>query len=182
MVNSLSVFTVLIQRNSNLNETLSLSQPDGENSVDWGIPSLISITLRHLPHLYSLLQTKSTSSPIGYQWGQLKAPLGELRLKCVELFLVLFGSGYKEVSLSLSNLNVLDVILSLFFEFQWNNILHSLVENLVQIVLDGEGERVKENLLVEGKFVERLLDTFDSVENSQDPKAFRPGYMGHLIR
>ncbi len=92
------------------------------------------------------------------QFGVLKPPLGETRLKLVELFLVACRCNYKRLNTLLAKLHVIPFVMDLFYQYEWNNMLHGLVENLVQTITESEADVLKRSLFFDAKFIERIVE------------------------
>jgi len=78
-------------------------------------------------------------------------------------------------------IGVLTTCLNLFFQYPWNNFLHSTVEQIIQTVLDGENEELKIHLLRDAKLLDGICEA--SRENDEEcakPRGVRRGYMGHI--
>jgi len=82
--------------------------------------------------------------------------------------------------------NVLATMLDLFFEFPWNNFLHSVVYDLIHQILTGRVDGGANRLLAislfrDAKLMERIVEgqKLNDVESTK-PKGVRLGYMGHL--
>ncbi|KAI0256604.1 SIT4 phosphatase-associated protein-domain-containing protein [Lactifluus subvellereus] len=82
--------------------------------------------------------------------------------------------------------NVLATILDLFFEYPWNNFLHSVVYDLIHQILTGRVDGGANRLLAialfrDAKLMERIVEgqKLNDVESAK-PKGVRLGYMGHL--
>lgn len=117
------------------------------------------------------------------QYGELSPPFGETRMKAVELVLVLFRSNYPEISAKLLELRVLPTIMDLFFEYEWNNMLHGLVESIIRTILDSRSEDLKTALFEQAGLVTRFLEAYGkNADAVAAPKGCRLGYMGHLVR
>lgn len=82
--------------------------------------------------------------------------------------------------------NVLTTILDLFFEFPWNNFLHSVVYDLIHQVLTGRIDGGANRLLAvalfrDARLMERIVEgQILNDSESTKPKGVRLGYMGHL--
>ncbi|TFK36388.1 SIT4 phosphatase-associated protein-domain-containing protein [Crucibulum laeve] len=84
------------------------------------------------------------------------------------------------------DLNLLSTVLDLFFDFPWNNFLHSAVYDVVHQVLTGNVENglnreLAISLFRDAKILHRIIDgqKRNDAEISK-PKGVRLGYMGHL--
>jgi len=185
LTNCLSIIIVLVQRDANRRSELQQDE-----HLDAALPPIIEQVLKHLPQLASLLTKPPDAQRVLLtQYGQLNPPLGETRMKAVELFLVLFRSNYGDVNQKLAELKVVPSILDLFFQYEWNNMLHGLVESIIRTILESESFALKQSLFVDGKFVDRVLSAYKKNEGqaltrppSSKKGGFRIGYMGHLVR
>ncbi|KDQ61229.1 hypothetical protein JAAARDRAFT_173829 [Jaapia argillacea MUCL 33604] len=82
--------------------------------------------------------------------------------------------------------NVLSTVLDLFFEYPWNNFLHSVVYDVLHQVLtghvdDGMNRELTVALFRDAKLMHRIVEgqRRNDIE-STNPKGVRLGYMGHL--
>ncbi|KAL4068116.1 SIT4 phosphatase-associated protein-domain-containing protein [Scleroderma citrinum] len=93
------------------------------------------------------------------------------------------GEGMKQVFL---NQSVLPTLLDLFFEFPWNNFLHSVVYDFIHQVLTGrvDGGLNREltiALFRDARLMQRIVEGQKQNDaESVKPKSVRLGYMGHL--
>lgn len=67
-------------------------------------------------------------SPIETTIGILDPPVGNTRLQVTKLIASLILSNNADLVQELISLGTLQVLLDLFFKFQWNNFLHTQVE------------------------------------------------------
>ncbi|KZT70090.1 SAPS-domain-containing protein [Daedalea quercina L-15889] len=82
--------------------------------------------------------------------------------------------------------NVVSTLLDLFFDFPWNNFLHSVVYDLVHQILTGRidggfNRELTVALFRDARLMHRIIE--GSKRNDQEsakPKGVRLGYMGHL--
>lgn len=74
--------------------------------------------------------------------GTLDPPLGNTRLQVTKLFTGVISSNNDEIMNEMINCDTFSVLLDLFFKYQWNNFLHTQVENCLMTALknsfDGE--------------------------------------------
>jgi len=146
------------------------------------LPDLLKATMEHAPKLYSYLETpKADTTKVCLPGFGDIIPLGFHRLKIVEFFCVLVKTNYICISQKLIQIGAITRCLSLFFEYPWNNFLHSLVCQMIEEILSGQDEDLKLSLFNEGKLLD-LISTA-SKENEQavsQPKGFRRGHMGYI--
>ncbi|KAI0093776.1 SIT4 phosphatase-associated protein-domain-containing protein [Irpex rosettiformis] len=82
--------------------------------------------------------------------------------------------------------NVASTLLDLFFEFPWNNFLHSVVYDLIHQVLTGRidtgyNRELTVSLFRDARLMHRIIEGSkrNDIESAK-PKGVRLGYMGHL--
>ncbi len=113
--------------------------------------------------------------------------MGEMRLKVVEHLLTLFRvtvERYSSIGKVIASLDIFNILLDLFFKYEFNNILHCQVFTVIQMVLESKDEDLTRALLIEAKLVERLLDAYhknEEIASTGNNKAFRLGYMGFVV-
>jgi len=72
------------------------------------------------------------------QYGSLKPPVGPLRLKVIELMVALLRCNtLPELCNRIAALDLIPLAIDLFFTYEWHNILHGLVEHIIQMILSG---------------------------------------------
>jgi len=70
-------------------------------------------------------------------------PLGSLRLKIIELFVIFLHTNNLSINKKILDLNVIPCYIDLFFKYQWNNFLHSLVHDMIVKIFSAEFEQKK---------------------------------------
>lgn len=188
MQSETACFTSIFFRSENAEQMTAL---DVER-LRVGVNRVLAAVLPRLADFLKLL----TDPPQKLCWtttfGVLDPPLGQTRLEVCHLVNALINSNNEDVNKKLAELGALPIILDLFFEYSWNNFLHTQVAQLVSAVissahsLDQEGNKVHpllDQLLGTCTLVQRCLDAWDanSLEQSQ-PGKHRRGYMGHLTK
>jgi len=94
-----------------------------------------------LPALCTVLKADSAAELIETQWGGRIRPLGMTRLLLAELVGSLIVSGLVSGVIADCAEDPLGLLVGLFFEYEWNNALHSVVERVVRAILTGERPR-----------------------------------------
>lgn len=157
-----------------------------------GVDKVLAAVLPRLDDFLKLLKEPPQKLCWTTTFGVLDPPLGQTRLEVCHLVNALINSNNEDVNKKLAELGALPTILDLFFEYSWNNFLHTQVAQLVSAVvssahsLDQEGNKVHpllDQLLGSCTLVQRCLDAWDAntLEQSQ-PGKHRRGYMGHLTK
>eukprot|EP00586_Coscinodiscus_wailesii_P023044 CAMPEP_0172504180 /NCGR_PEP_ID=MMETSP1066-20121228/176185_1 /TAXON_ID=671091 /ORGANISM="Coscinodiscus wailesii, Strain CCMP2513" /LENGTH=783 /DNA_ID=CAMNT_0013280239 /DNA_START=196 /DNA_END=2547 /DNA_ORIENTATION=- len=143
------------------------------------------LVLQQRSHLETILSSFTTllTHPSTQSWTmpnqsrQNQRILGCSRLaivKCVHALVLLTDPQIDHILIQHGMFNIL---LDLFFQFEWSNILQSNVTSILMSVLNGgEGRyNTQVHLIVECALVDRIIHGFDK---NNGP---RRGYLGHLI-
>ncbi len=104
------------------------------------LPPLLAVSARKLEQFDGYLRTPMTAMQTTV--GQLN-PLGFYRLKVVEFYHSLLRTRYRSIDQQFVKQGSLKIMLDLFFTFKWNNFLHSIIEQIVQVILDGQNDDLK---------------------------------------
>ncbi|KAL9652266.1 hypothetical protein ABK040_011926 [Willaertia magna] len=181
----------LLANNQVLNEGISLLHTLIDTSIDLmdtdfdeNLPNAIKVILSKLPDLVNLLKELPTdnNNTLVLTFGTLNPPLGETRLKVIEFLSSLYHIRCEPVEKALIECNVLNVVIDLFFKYEFNNLLHNLLLNIISFILSGDSQSLKKNLFVDCKIVERILKANKlNDQNMKEGNKMRKGYMGHLI-
>jgi serine/threonine-protein phosphatase 6 regulatory subunit 3 len=144
------------------------------------LPPILRLVLDHLPK-FSTLLASSTGEQVPMTFGTLSPPLGFHRLKVLEFFAALFKTSYRAVEQAIMTANVLPACLDLFFAYPWNNFLHSVVEQIVIHILEGQNQELKLYLLQNCKLVQRIIegDKRNQAEVNRE-RGLRLGFMGFI--
>lgn len=168
----LTVVIELLKRNTNINGG---HQDSGE------LPVLFSVVLENLNNFVNILTTNKPEHAVLTTVGEI-VPLGFHRLKVVEFLMSLVKSNHQRVDEELIKLNILSTCLDIFFNYKWNNFLHSIIEQMLVTILEGENEELKFSLFSHTKLADRIVAAWkENEEEIQKPKGMRRGYMGHLM-
>ncbi|EFC45663.1 SAPS domain-containing protein [Naegleria gruberi] len=177
----------LLENNDVLNEGIALLHTLIDTSVDLmdadfdeQLPSAIKVILTKLPQLVKLLENPPTQPSLTLTFGTLSPPLGETRLKVVEFLSSLYHIRCELVEKALISSNVLGVVINLFFQYEFNNMLHNLLLNIISFILASESHALKKNLFVDCQIIERILQASKLNEQAIAENKMRKGYMGHL--
>eukprot|EP01103_Thecamoeba_quadrilineata_P002180 TRINITY_DN12178_c0_g1_i1.p1 TRINITY_DN12178_c0_g1~~TRINITY_DN12178_c0_g1_i1.p1 ORF type:complete len:566 (-),score=148.38 TRINITY_DN12178_c0_g1_i1:140-1837(-) len=139
-----------------------------------GVPEPITVSIENLPQMIDILKNSNAPSMMT-STGELKPPFGFRRMKTLDFLLGLVETGYRAVEDALLEHDFFQIVFDLFFQYPWNNFLHSSVEHLIEVVLDGSNEDLKLQLFTKYKLADRMIDA-----NEENEKEKR-GFMGHLI-
>uniref|UniRef100_A0A8C2I0W2 Protein phosphatase 6, regulatory subunit 2b n=2 Tax=Cyprinus carpio TaxID=7962 RepID=A0A8C2I0W2_CYPCA len=159
----------------------------------------------HLKHFHHLLLNPPKKCVMLTTMGVLEEPFGNTRLHASRLMAALLYTRAPRIHLELCQLNMINLLLDLFFKFSWNNFLHIQVEHCVSAILNqttpnGKTHDSPDQIQLETqdtqnsektdmftccgmiKLVQRILDAWEENDKTQEAGGMRKGYMGHLTR
>lgn len=132
-------------------------------------------------HQSPISESSVTSSPVSKSYSLRRSSKRTVTSDVISEVPV--GERTKQVFL---NQSVLSTLLDLFFEFPWNNFLHSVVYDFIHQVLTGrvDGGLNREltiALFRDARLMQRIVEgQRQNDAESVKPKGVRLGYMGHL--
>eukprot|EP01091_Cochliopodium_minus_P014882 TRINITY_DN5152_c0_g1_i1.p1 TRINITY_DN5152_c0_g1~~TRINITY_DN5152_c0_g1_i1.p1 ORF type:complete len:536 (-),score=144.09 TRINITY_DN5152_c0_g1_i1:86-1693(-) len=143
------------------------------------VPTPLYVILKHLDSFKNMI-SKQDEPEITMTTGKVRS-LGFKKLKIVQFCAPLFATNYKSIGDSLMKTDLLQVLLSLFFEYEWNNFLHIILSQMIYTILDGEDQKLKEFLVIDAQLASRIVNASKLSDQAQDtPRGFRKGYMGFV--
>lgn len=191
LVHSLSVCISLLDPKQYVLIGMSRGQHTMD-SIPMVRPETIEGMLQRLGDLLELLNVSADERVLPTTYGELRPPLGTHRLKIVEFIGVLLRTNNEEATQKLVQLNAIQIVLNLFFEYPFNNMLHHHVETMVISCIESSSKMLMDHIFLECDFVARLLKTdknpFVSKEASKHIVSIpgkappRIGNIGHLTR
>jgi hypothetical protein len=146
-----------------------------ESAAQNGLPiATPACLLQHLPsvlfQLRGLLRHESTKT-----WTSMmqfskepQAILGTSRLRIIRLVESLVLLGNSNVDAVLCESEILQVCLDLFWEFEWNSMLHQSVANLLVHVFEGANARaaLQQYFVQDCNLLERLVESFEEEQEA----------------
>eukprot|EP01004_Peranema_trichophorum_P009582 NODE_832_length_2321_cov_72.071429_g708_i0.p1 GENE.NODE_832_length_2321_cov_72.071429_g708_i0~~NODE_832_length_2321_cov_72.071429_g708_i0.p1 ORF type:complete len:691 (-),score=120.11 NODE_832_length_2321_cov_72.071429_g708_i0:172-2244(-) len=159
---------------------LCQNNKDEDSDIDNKIDETFRGFLDFTEQLVAFLRNPGELEQIELTWGTLTPPLGMVRLKVVELLLVLLKTKRRYVEDQMLQLNLLSVCLDLFFTYDMNNLLHILVDEIIVSCLYSENAELITDLFSKAQLLNRLIKAVQDDEN-RPPKSTRKGYFGHII-
>uniref|UniRef100_A0A8C1M8I2 Protein phosphatase 6, regulatory subunit 2b n=1 Tax=Cyprinus carpio TaxID=7962 RepID=A0A8C1M8I2_CYPCA len=174
--------------------------------------SILMAIQTHLKHFHHLLLNPPKKCVMLTTMGILEEPFGNARLHGSRLMAALLYTRAPRIHHELCQLNMINLLLDLFFKFSWNNFLHIQVEHCVSAILNQPTTNGKthdspdqiqletkdtqnsdksdmfthcdliKHLLKDCRLVQRILDAWEENDKTQEAGGMRKGYMGHITR
>lgn len=129
------LLTLLESRRSGLEGLMDLYSQGCERSYTVN-SSILRAIEPHLKDFQQLLLNPPTRSAILTTVGVLEQPLGSARLHVARLVASLLQTCDLSICQEICRLNIMDLLLDLFFKYTWNNFLHLQVELCVASIMN----------------------------------------------
>ncbi|KAK0044598.1 serine/threonine-protein phosphatase 6 regulatory subunit 3-like isoform X3 [Biomphalaria pfeifferi] len=193
LVNGLCVIHTLLEvRRQGMDQPEQLSNGDHDR-FSQGINNVISAIIPRLKDFHDLLENPPLQrySVMPTSVGILEPPLGNTRLQVSKLVTALVGANMHDVNVELTSLGTIQTLLNLYFKYEWNNFLHTQLEQCLLIILnnnpievDGKHEHpLLIQLFKDYNLIQRLLNEWEANDQQQNaPSGKRRGFMGHLTK
>jgi serine/threonine-protein phosphatase 6 regulatory subunit 3 len=151
-------------------------------------------TLQKLVRLLDVTERRGDElalSELSTTYGHIKPPVGQLRLKIVDLLASLFRTTEPLAERAIINTMAVTRAMDMFLEYPFNNALHGGVTMLLTAFEEGS-EELRRYLMEEAKLIEWLVHAPRTLTNASAEKTLislrkentvlRAGYCGHLTQ
>lgn len=158
-----------------LNQNQVLSTEIVENEViTEGICNALSA---RWPQIHQLLiqPPKQSYCPMLTTWGLLRLPVGRVRILIIQLVTMVIKLNMDNLNNQLQQLNTIAIILDLYFEYVWNNLLHAQVEACIHALLNVNNYQAIEQIFSNYKLLQKIMSIF-----KENEKGLGVAYFGHL--
>lgn len=174
--NIVSVSTMLVKlicleisNSSSLDEKTTVEQ----------LPGVLKELLSQLDNLKAQLVPVEVQDPFSLPFGSINKPFGFLRLRILELIAAFVDSRILCVYKLLAESQVFSLLVDIFFEYKWNNVVHVLVDSILKTVLDNMDDSLVGPLFEQSKIHERIADAGILCFQTQSGSCYdRVGFMG----
>jgi serine/threonine-protein phosphatase 6 regulatory subunit 3 len=186
LINGLSVIQMLLEfrKIGSDGQMEALTTVENEKFLE-GIDGVLKAVIPRLPDFHKLLTHPPLQHymPMPTTFGLLTVPLGNARLQTVRLFASLLGTNSPAVYEELARLDTLNVLLDLYFQYIWNNFLHTQVEHCIIAIVNCNDCSLLSRLIGEFQLLDKIVEAFNRNQEDQcKPGGHRKGFMGHLTR
>ncbi|XP_031622169.1 serine/threonine-protein phosphatase 6 regulatory subunit 3-B [Contarinia nasturtii] len=155
------------------------------------IANIVQQIKPRVKELHELLVNPPTKFDIRNTVTLLSPPFGSTRLHICTLLSVLIETGNQDIIDAICETDFFNVLLDLFKQYCWNNILHSQVKKCFSYAFSAfvHGDdntctpsALQTHILVKCNVASKLIDCWKHNDESQSKEnGRRLGYMGHLI-
>ncbi|KAL9656648.1 hypothetical protein ABK040_002919 [Willaertia magna] len=188
LVHGIPFLRIVISANDEIEDSDDDTSDEGTQKSHQGMGSkIIPIILSRTKQFTSLLNDQEfiTQLPsMALTHGVLDPPLGETRLRVIEHLLTLFKISQNNLDYQkeLTSLNVMNILIDLFFKYEFNSMLHCQVYDMIKIVLTSNNTEMKLKLIKDCELCQKLLAAHDkNKQRLSESKGFSLGYMGFVV-
>jgi len=172
--------------------TPKVMQPSEDSPTETPIQSvelsdeipLVAALIDNLEHIVQYIGN-TTGTQIKAQYGGEVIPFGSARLKLVELLIIAMKANNKKIYAKLIEVNFLETLLKLITKYEWNNMLHNQIEKVINLIIDGNSDELKEALFGKAALLATIIEATRETEftmlNNKGRK-IRKGYLGQITR
>lgn len=204
ILNGISVLSSLIEIKRPTIEGMEELIPVDIERIAQGCHTALEVLSSKLQDFHNVLVKPQSMVAMETTFGVLDPPLGKVRLAVAGLIASAIATSSLIINDTLAKTGTMDVLLSLFSRYEWNNFLHSHVAQCIGAILcseapsdmdapsdnDAELETIEtglsvnlvQNLFQDCNLIQRCLDLWEANEISERSGNGRRGYMGHLTR
>eukprot|EP00697_Spironema_sp_BW2_P007442 gnl/Spiro4/21722_TR10639_c0_g1_i1.p1 gnl/Spiro4/21722_TR10639_c0_g1~~gnl/Spiro4/21722_TR10639_c0_g1_i1.p1 ORF type:complete len:806 (-),score=242.11 gnl/Spiro4/21722_TR10639_c0_g1_i1:163-2361(-) len=145
-------------------------------------PQIVALLQERVAYFHEQLVTPPATL-ITTSMGPIVPPFGTRRLSIVDFLQSVFSSRLHDLQQSFAEAGTLCALWDLFFQYEWNNILHHVTVNIYAAILEGSNEQLQRELFTRCNIVARILRAIadNETKRAQDPKRRRKGWMGHVL-
>ncbi|CAG9316098.1 unnamed protein product [Blepharisma stoltei] len=183
-----AVVTVLrsIMTSSSRSDLLTLNKKPDEDSAtileDEESPEFIESFIQVLPKLKEILENVHNTQILTVFNEDIES-LGEGKIKIIEVLYAAIKMEIKEIQAKIEEIEVVRVIVGLFFNYEWNSILHATFEQFANAVLASSSQALKEQLLKTSGFLNKMIEKgLNPTRPGTRNPSLRPGYMGYITK
>lgn len=119
-----------------LQTLIESKQPNSSSMIKKTIEQTQEEIEKHLIKFHELLLNPPKQEPIKTTFGIIQKPLGYMRLEVVNLIRALISTNSPNIIKKLVELKTMKVVVDLFIDYCWNNLLHTQVEQALCLIIN----------------------------------------------
>ncbi|KAJ6252975.1 serine/threonine-protein phosphatase 6 regulatory subunit [Anaeramoeba flamelloides] len=144
-------------------------------------PLLLSI-FQKIENIIKLLDPKTIKKKFELSFGTIQSPLGNSRLKLIQLFHILFFVSKELSEMFFSKYKILSIILDHFFQYKWNNFLHNYVRDFIHTIFETNSIKLIEEMVDDYKIIEKIITISKQYPDIKKNKEFDRGNFNHIFQ
>ncbi|KAI0567071.1 SIT4 phosphatase-associated protein [Gracilaria domingensis] len=136
-----------------------------------------------IPELAKVLQCARKGAVVETMWEKVENPLGVVRLKILELLIVLLQHCSEVTAAAMIEAEIPRILIELFVRLKLNSLLHHFVSAIIEQAFMGRFAALRRCFLIDVRLLDHVMELWDvSVANSGNPAETPVNYIGELLR
>lgn len=136
-----------------------------------------------IPKLAKVLEYARAGVVVRTMWEKVENPLGVVRLKILELIVVLLQHCSEATAKAIAKAEIPRILLDLFVRLRLNSLLQHFVAAIVELSFTGKFACLRRAFLIDVRLLDQCMELWDRSErNGDDPKENPVTYAGELLR
>jgi hypothetical protein len=138
---------------------------------------------QRIPALARVLQTARQDSHVETMWSRVDAPLGVVRLKALELIVVLLQHGGRETAQSLVDAQIPRTLMDLFARLELNSLLQHFVATIVENSFRIQSPALRKAFFLDVNLIDMIMYLWkESMQREQTRKHTPVNNLGEMSR
>lgn len=136
-----------------------------------------------IPKMAHVLEHARDGVVVETMWEKVENPLGVVRLKILELIVVLLQHCSEATAMAIVNAQIPSILMKLFVRLTLNSLLQHFVAAIVELSFSGKFACLRRSFLMDVRLIDRVMELWDSSEETPESRMKCPvNYTGELMR
>lgn len=136
-----------------------------------------------IPKMAKVLEHARNGVIVETMWEKIENPLGVVRLKILELIVVLLQHCSETTSKTIAKAEIPRIIMDLFERLQLNSLLQHFVAAIIELSFTKDFPGLRTSFIVEAKLIDRIIKLWEASEQtSPGSNCNASNYTGELLR
>lgn len=136
-----------------------------------------------IPRMANVLEHARNGVVVETMWEEVDNPLGVVRLKILELIVVLLQHCTESTAKAITKAEIPRILIDLFIRLKLNSLLQHFVAAIVELSFTGKFACLRRSFLIDVRILDHTMKLWrQSQQNVQDSKRSPVNYTGELLR
>lgn len=136
-----------------------------------------------IPKMANVLEHARNGVVVETMWEEVENPLGVVRLKILELIVVLLQHCSEATAKAITKAEIPRILIDLFIRLKLNSLLQHFVAAIVELSFTGKFACLRRSFLIDVRILDHTMKLWrQSQQNVQDAKKSPVNYTGELLR
>lgn len=136
-----------------------------------------------IPKMAKVLEHARSGVVVQTMWEEVESPLGVVRLKILELIVVLLQHCSEATAKAITKAEIPRILIELFVRLQLNSLLQHFVSAIVELAFTGKFACLRRSFLIDVRILDTVMELWEgSSKNPENAKESPVNYSGELLR